>query len=402
MQAQCLYDTQIMIGPTCPPFGDPSPTGAHSISDNSIVAGGFAQCYPDDEYGVVFTWTLESGMSVIPLPDWVITMGASDINASGQLAMNMDIECTGCGTLAFLFERGAFTPLPLWPGANYSVATSLNSTGSVVGWSGNNLVGDPAVHAVLWQDGRVIDIGAHLPVNKSTAWDINESNVVVGRMDLPTFLFDGFIYDQGRVQLLGPIPGGVSSGALAINNFNVVVGAGQVPGPTPSGLVGHAFQWTNGKMIDLGVLPGEIASIASDVNDIGIIVGSSGDGFGHNKACIWYGDDGPIDLNMLIASDPNLVIEGATAINQSGQITAVGQLLYEGFWTQVGILLTPKPANPADLTGDCRVDGSDLTVLLQSWGLVKGSKRNANPAADLDDNGVVNGFDLAMLLGAWS
>ena len=51
------------------------------------------------------------------------------------------------------------------------------------------------------------------------------------------------------------------------------------------------------------------------------------------------------------------------------------------------------------LSGDCHVDGTDLMILLRSWGPV--GKRDVNPAADLDGNGIVNGFDLGILLAAW-
>jgi hypothetical protein len=52
--------------------------------------------------------------------------------------------------------------------------------------------------------------------------------------------------------------------------------------------------------------------------------------------------------------------------------------------------------NPADLDGDGAVDGFDLALLLGNWGPCAGCP------ADFDGNGIVNGFDLAMLLAAWS
>jgi len=39
------------------------------------------------------------------------------------------------------------------------------------------------------------------------------------------------------------------------------------------------------------------------------------------------------------------------------------------------------------------VDGSDLAILLGSWG--------GSGSADLDGNGVVDGGDLAQMLGSW-
>ena len=48
---------------------------------------------------------------------------------------------------------------------------------------------------------------------------------------------------------------------------------------------------------------------------------------------------------------------------------------------------------PADLNGDLIVNGADLAILLGNWG--------AAGEGDLNDDGVVNGADIAILLGAW-
>ena len=49
---------------------------------------------------------------------------------------------------------------------------------------------------------------------------------------------------------------------------------------------------------------------------------------------------------------------------------------------------------PADLNGDGVVDGADLGLLLGAWG-------TSGPAADLNEDGTVDGADLGLLLGAW-
>ncbi len=54
--------------------------------------------------------------------------------------------------------------------------------------------------------------------------------------------------------------------------------------------------------------------------------------------------------------------------------------------------------DPSDLNGDGVVNGFDLAILLGAWGTCP--KRGAC-AADLNGDGAVNGFDLAMLLGDW-
>lgn len=56
----------------------------------------------------------------------------------------------------------------------------------------------------------------------------------------------------------------------------------------------------------------------------------------------------------------------------------------------------PRNTAPEDIDGDGIVSGFDLALLLSAWGICASSC-----SADLDGNGVVNGFDLALLLAAW-
>jgi hypothetical protein len=57
-------------------------------------------------------------------------------------------------------------------------------------------------------------------------------------------------------------------------------------------------------------------------------------------------------------------------------------------------ILPPEPALPGDLNGDGIVDGADLGILLGAWG--------TSGPGDLNGDGVVDGADLGILLGAWS
>jgi len=64
--------------------------------------------------------------------------------------------------------------------------------------------------------------------------------------------------------------------------------------------------------------------------------------------------------------------------------------------TQVWINVPPDlPGPEADINDDGVVDGLDLGILLAQWG-------TAHPGADLDDNGIVNGLDLGILLSQWT
>ncbi|HMN96327.1 MAG TPA: FG-GAP-like repeat-containing protein [Phycisphaerales bacterium] len=61
-------------------------------------------------------------------------------------------------------------------------------------------------------------------------------------------------------------------------------------------------------------------------------------------------------------------------------------------------LLVTSPALE-DLSADGVVDGADLALMIQKWGVLGTS---ADRKADLNNDGVVDSFDLGMLLGAWS
>ncbi len=56
------------------------------------------------------------------------------------------------------------------------------------------------------------------------------------------------------------------------------------------------------------------------------------------------------------------------------------------------------PCNPADLDGNGDIGAFDLALLLGSWGPCPAK---GDCPADLDGNGDVGAFDLALLLGAW-
>lgn len=56
--------------------------------------------------------------------------------------------------------------------------------------------------------------------------------------------------------------------------------------------------------------------------------------------------------------------------------------------------LTPAPGSVADLNDDDVVDGADLGILLGAWG--------TDGVGDLNDDGAVDGADLGVLLGEWT
>jgi len=127
------------------------------------------------------------------------------------------------------------------------------------------------------------------------------------------------LWSGGRIRNLGVLPGDLSSRANTINDVGTVVGASE-------GRTGvHAFMWTPaGGMEALETPEGGNYSEAFGINSAGQIVGSSGSSVG-TRAVIWSKSTGLVDLNTLVeGAPPTLVLTGAVAINETGEIVAFG------------------------------------------------------------------------------
>lgn len=88
-----------------------------------------------------------------------------------------------------------------------------------------------------------------------------------------------------------------------------------------------------------------------------------------------------VDEDASTAEDHPLDLDGTTRV--------------KGAQVDMGAYERPEPACRADLDGSGVVDGTDLGLLLGSWGACAGCP------ADQDCSGVVDGTDLGLLLGSW-
>ncbi len=84
----------------------------------------------------------------------------------------------------------------------------------------------------------------------------------------------------------------------------------------------------------------------------------------------------------------SLVLSGATVVCPNTVRNIDGPFLLEGGATVCDCL--------TDVTGDGSVNGGDLGVVLNAWGLA-----DAQGTGDVNHDGVVDGADLALVLGSW-
>jgi probable HAF family extracellular repeat protein len=192
--------------------------------------------------------------------------------------------CVGIGTSQYfqiepvVWTKGRIRQLPTFPGDPDGEAYAINDWGQATGWSGPCLY---TVHALLWQNGRAINLG-HLGGNYATGTGINEWGQVAGSSTLPG--------DQ----------------------------------------VQHAFLWSWGTLTDLGTLPGDAYSSADGVNDWGQVAGASEDVYGDIRAFLWQ-NGVMVDLNTLIPPDsPLYLLDANGGINDEGQIVGYAYVLSTG------------------------------------------------------------------------
>jgi probable HAF family extracellular repeat protein len=271
------------------------------------------------------------------------TLGGTNSSAQGVNRVSQVVgwsQTAGdAATHAFLWQHGRLADLNNLVAADSGwllvVATAINDAGQIVGWGLHH--GQP--RAFLWQRGVIADLGT-LGGTSSSATAINSVGQVVGlSATVGDAAYHAFLWDNGTMTDLGTLnPDGGDSYALAINNFGQVVGASAAAvfvddfGMT-DGL--HAFFWQNGQMSDLH---GAFASygIAREswpvgINDAGQIVGFSTDYMTYRPMLL------PIDLNTVIPAQSGWWLDGATAINNAGQIVGSGS--HDG--KMRGFLLTP-------------------------------------------------------------
>ncbi len=208
---------------------------------------------------------------------------ASGINNAGQVVGQSYIDKDNVAFHATLWQGNKILDLGTL-GGSFSSANGINNAGHVVGHAstGNN----SSFHATLWRDGKVHDLGT-LGGSYSNAMAISDNGYVVGQANVSNISNVGqtglislhaTLWHNGRIQDLGALAGGMESAARAVNQSGQAVGYSFYDGNAAP----HAMLWHGGIMHDLNsmltpdvVLAGWVLSDASGINDMGAIVGSA-------------------------------------------------------------------------------------------------------------------------------
>ena len=339
-----------------------------------------------------------------------VTYTATDVGTLGG-AQSVGLGIDGCGKVVgesfptgstsnhpFIWNNGTITDLGTFGGSN-GTASGVNNAGAVAGSAQS---GTSETRPFRWiSPGPKTDLGT--PGTAAAAYDINESNQIVGQWETSPLQDRAYVWTQATGMQIITAPwgtpiaayginnagdivgtaetsagaahaffrtgisiieigtlGGTNSFAYEVNESAVVVGYANIPSSGASRPF-HAFRWTpllpGGTPQDLGTLGGT-RSIAYGVNASGQIVGYSEVAGGAQHAFLWSDDnfnDAPDagemkDLNTL-APVAGWTFEEARGINDRGQIVATA---VNGTGQRHAFLLTPDNAGPSP----CAVPGS--------------------------------------------
>jgi len=234
--------------------------------------------------------------------------------------------------LGFRWRSGLMEPLGTL-GGNNSFAAGVNNRGLVIG-SAENSTQDPNCippqvldyKPVVWRGWTIHELPVLAGDAVGGALAVNDNNQVVGASGmcgsgpaLGPIAVHAALWQNGSITDLGSLGGAVNNFAYAINNAGQIVGVSDLPGDS----TGHAFLWQKGVMTDLGTLAGDFSSTASSINENGQVVGHSCDVNFNCRAFLWQGGV-MIDLNTLTLPDSSLYLVVANDINSRGEIVGIG------------------------------------------------------------------------------
>jgi probable HAF family extracellular repeat protein len=244
---------------------------------------------------------------------------------------------TGKRCFGFKWEEGVMTRLPTL-GGTHGFATGSNNLGQTVGWAENTVQDTTCVppqqlqfRAVVWGPGdnqkrqlRPLP-GSGDTVTAATA--LNDFGQVVGISGVCDQAVGRFsaihsmLWDHGRPIEIGDFGGVAWNTPMAINQRGDVVGFANASEADGGNLNPRAFLWTrNQGLRNLGAVPGDVTSQATGINEWRQIVGQSCDASDNCRGFLWQ-NGVMTDLQDLVVDDYDDVITTANDIDDLGRIT---------------------------------------------------------------------------------
>jgi probable HAF family extracellular repeat protein len=279
--------------------------------------------------------------------------GSSETPTPDQLGEDFCQFGTNLVCLPFIWRHGAMVPLPTLGGNGQAVA--VNSRGLVAGAAENDTLDSTCpsgfefrqVEPVLWEKGEIHTLPTINGDPDGSVHALNDNGQAVGNtFNCTGSSFHAVRWQHGKAIDLGALDGLLLS-PLAINNRGQIVGAAFSEGDSNFVLV--AFLWQNGVATNLGTLPPDVFSLALGINDKGQVVGDSCDADFSCRAFLWQ-DGTMTELNTLVRSPNAPFLENGNGINSRGQIA--GKTTVQGTPIADAFLATPSHGGAVGAVGE--------------------------------------------------
>lgn len=194
--------------------------GGRGALGSHVTVLGDVTGYADvnDQIYHAFVWRHGKTQDLGTLPGYPISRALS-ANDHGQVVGDVIDSLAEKGTLstpsrAVLWQDSRPVLLESL-GGNQDVASSINSRGQIAGTSGTGRKDEAGYftrHAVVWENGRVRDLGA-LPITplpnvggpRSEAYDINDAGTVVGTASVQNGTGRACVWDHGQIAELNTL-----------------------------------------------------------------------------------------------------------------------------------------------------------------------------------------------------
>jgi probable HAF family extracellular repeat protein len=391
--------------------GGPFPAVANAINKRGVVAGSFtsggrtrAVLWDLDFVGHTIARELDAGCGPI-CPSNAAAHDVNDHDEAVGFSQGQAIQGP------FAAHWGLRTPRPLPGELTNSTSYGINNEGDVAGTEFEFFAAPASpsyAYRLHWEaarNGVLLDTGTY---TRSGASDINDLGDVVGTYRDPASQRNRpYFYRTHRANGLAPQALGLDLGydsgtASAISNARLIAGA-----QTTAANVSHATVWRDGPLIWLPTRldTPAVAGAALGVNDVGHAVGHHGG----TTAVLWR-DGRAYNLNQLIPAgqQPDWQLREARDINDRGEIVGVGTHLGRA----TAFLLRPvrpfeiAPLDGAEEINDRGAVAGNLANHTGAWLKAAGAPRpvgmDAAEAADINDSGVVAGWNATIGASLWS
>lgn len=254
---------------------------AAAINDNGVIGGSFLPqtSNPADPY-LPF---LYSNGTLVMLPTPAFAGGVNGVNTTGNAVGTVT---AGSSSFAALWTAPSYTYQQLPQiGGNSAAANAINESGVIAGYSSTSTELYPGVyevHATLWKNGQVVDIGSVAGASVTSARAINAAEQVVGEA-FPPGANVAFIYQNGTLETLnelaGPTTGWTFTAAHGINDNGDIVGYGIPPNasarhgfilrtsrPTPAQMIASMIASIEGYGLNAGIAQSLEAKLGAVLN----------------------------------------------------------------------------------------------------------------------------------------